>query len=577
MFRYLALLALLVWLAPTTAAPPPPPEVRVAIDISGSMKHNDPRNLRRSALRLLVGLLPEGSRAGVWIFGGQARVLVADGPVDRRWKARARRAAARIHSRGQFTDIESALKTVVTGWKGGRNPRPRHLIFLTDGIVDVSKDKSRSAASRRRILEALVPRLRDLGVKVHTVALSAQADHELMRALSDGTGGWYERAETAKALQKVFLRLSEKATNPETLPLDDNRFEVDDSIREVTLLVFRRQGAPATRLVPPDGRPFAADQAPDSVRWHQDDGYDLITLADPAPGVWAIQAEVDPDNRALILTDLHMQVEGLQDRVVLGQSLPLQVSFHNGDKRVEQRRFLAMVKVEAVQRGPGDYHSRPRILRDDGQGDDPMAYDGRLEFRFAPQGGSGRGQLLITADGETFKRRRRHLFELTMPAHAELVPGKAQTTLRVRPEPGILAEGSVNFHAEWLGADGKAHAIPLQAVSGGLRNAVLDPAAIPGKVRVRVRVQGRTSGGALVDTWLPELGFTGSAPAVPVNVAEKQPDASFPWPWIAAGNAVLLVLGAGLFWWLRRRARRDPIQLLDPDEDIADVPLEDSP
>ena len=34
------------------------PDVRVVIDVSGSMKQNDPNDLRIPALNLLIGLLP---------------------------------------------------------------------------------------------------------------------------------------------------------------------------------------------------------------------------------------------------------------------------------------------------------------------------------------------------------------------------------------------------------------------------------------------------------------------------------------------------------------------------------------
>ncbi len=43
-------------------------DVRVVIDVSGSMKQNDPQNLRAPGLRLLSGLLPPESAAGVWTF-----------------------------------------------------------------------------------------------------------------------------------------------------------------------------------------------------------------------------------------------------------------------------------------------------------------------------------------------------------------------------------------------------------------------------------------------------------------------------------------------------------------------------
>jgi hypothetical protein len=44
-------------------------DIRVIIDISGSMKKSDPLNLRVPAMKMLNGLIPEGSYAGVWNFG----------------------------------------------------------------------------------------------------------------------------------------------------------------------------------------------------------------------------------------------------------------------------------------------------------------------------------------------------------------------------------------------------------------------------------------------------------------------------------------------------------------------------
>ncbi|MEQ8661285.1 MAG: hypothetical protein RLW62_10740, partial [Gammaproteobacteria bacterium] len=52
-------------------------DVRILVDVSGSMKQNDPRNLRVPALRLVSELLPAGTTAGVWLFAEQASVLVA--------------------------------------------------------------------------------------------------------------------------------------------------------------------------------------------------------------------------------------------------------------------------------------------------------------------------------------------------------------------------------------------------------------------------------------------------------------------------------------------------------------------
>ena len=52
------------------------PDVRLVIDISGSMKKNDPENLRIPAVNMLTELVPEGSSAGVWTFGQWVNNLV---------------------------------------------------------------------------------------------------------------------------------------------------------------------------------------------------------------------------------------------------------------------------------------------------------------------------------------------------------------------------------------------------------------------------------------------------------------------------------------------------------------------
>ena len=104
------------------------------------MKHNDPHNLRAPALRLLTGLLPKGTRAGVWTYGQYVNMLVPLGEVDAGWKKQAEQAAAKINSFGLFTNIEDALQRATSDWREADEHSQRSLIMLTDGLVDVSKD-----------------------------------------------------------------------------------------------------------------------------------------------------------------------------------------------------------------------------------------------------------------------------------------------------------------------------------------------------------------------------------------------------------------------------------------------------
>src|SRR3569623_3569976 len=114
-----------------------------------------------------------------------------------------------------YTNIEGALRAASVVWLKPEAGAERDIIMLTDGVVDVSKDKSGNAAARERITNDLVPMLRDANVQIHSIALSAEADQALLRQLAAATGGTFEQVDNADTLQKVFLRMFERAAKPD--------------------------------------------------------------------------------------------------------------------------------------------------------------------------------------------------------------------------------------------------------------------------------------------------------------------------------------------------------------------------
>ena len=139
-------------------------DVRILIDVSGSMKANDPKNLRIPAVRLVAELMPFGAIAGIWTFSERVEQLIAAGTVDSQWKSAALEATKRIHSRGQFTDVEAVLAAATRDWDAADGADvQRHVILLTDGVVDVSKQVAESTASRRRILGPGLARIKSYG------------------------------------------------------------------------------------------------------------------------------------------------------------------------------------------------------------------------------------------------------------------------------------------------------------------------------------------------------------------------------------------------------------------------------
>ena len=127
-------------------------DFRIVIDVSGSMKQSDPQNLRVPALKLMNGLIPTGSRAGVWTFGRYVDMSVKWGAVNDAWRKQADLGADKIHSNALLTNIESALARASVGWNKPDTKTSRILLLLTDGKVDVSKDTAKNEHSRALVL-----------------------------------------------------------------------------------------------------------------------------------------------------------------------------------------------------------------------------------------------------------------------------------------------------------------------------------------------------------------------------------------------------------------------------------------
>ena len=329
-------------MAPLRAATPDYADVRVLIDISGSMRQNDPQNLRRPALRMLAGLLQPGTRAGVWTFARWTNNLVPVAEVDAAWKTRTRALSAQIGSPGQFTNIEAVLEKASADWQGEPATHSRHLVLLTDGMVDVSKQAADNRDSRTRVIDELLPRLKGAGIKVHTIALSERADHDLMQRLAGETGGWYQQIAQADELQRVFLRMFETVGEPDTVPLQDNRFVVDGSVTEATVLVFGKPDSPPVLLRSPSGAEYSDSDLPAGIAWSHDQGYDMITIAAPEKGEWSLQGDLDPDNRVMIVTDLKLRVSDVPSHIAVGEQIDIEAHLSNHDEPVTRPAFRSI-------------------------------------------------------------------------------------------------------------------------------------------------------------------------------------------------------------------------------------------
>ena len=394
------LLALpLIWFAlPALADTNPNADVRIIIDVSGSMKQNDPQNLRSPGLRLLGGLMPGDAESGVWTFARYVNMLVPLQKADDTWRERVQQKSSEIHSHGLFTDIEQALQKATANVKVSDPAKQRSIILLSDGLVDLHQGKASSDQSRQNIINKLLPQIKQKGFRIHTIALSEDADHELLKQLSMATDGWYHQVDNADELERVFLHLFEQATQRDSVPLVDNRFTIDTSVNEMTILVFRENETDVTQLVQPDQKNQSYETHEPSVSWMQEKHFDLITIDKPMSGEWFIDGNIDPDNRVMVLTDLRMETIDLPNNILAGEQFDIVAKLTDHGKQIDRQDFLQLVTAElSTQPLQGEPINNKMTLNNQ------TAFMANLGKLFD----SGQNDIVITAKSDTFERQRR--------------------------------------------------------------------------------------------------------------------------------------------------------------------------
>lgn len=434
------------------------PELHVLIDVSGSMRQTDPTNLRRPALRLLGDLLPPTARIGIWFFGNRITPILPTQPASDRTKALVRSSAGKIRSNEPFTDIPAALEAASTGWGDDTD---RNMLLLSDGMVDISKDKAANAQAQKRLLTEIVPRLQAEHIRVHTVALSKDADSKLLHEIADRTGGIFVAADSAEALQRAFLKIFEAAAPRDGLPLVDNKFVVDKSVKELTILAFRDKADTPNSLKTPDGKLITeqSSRALPNWRWDAIGGRDLITIEQPTPGEWQIIGAKDPDNRALIITDLKLNVTSIPTRIYPGEVFNGSLELTNHGELVTQPALTQTIKAVIQERRDTEV-IQSITLSDSGADPDIIGGDGKFDYQLNLIDPAGVYSLVAIAESPTFQRSWRQNFAM---APSPPVTIQSITTTPPAPSP----------------PDSHADTGTIAAAHGGTQGAAVKPKAPP--------------------------------------------------------------------------------------------------
>jgi Mg-chelatase subunit ChlD len=219
----------------------------LVIDHSGSMKDNDPENLRLAAAKLFVDLADPGDRIGVIVMSGsrETRRLTPQ-MVD----------AANFHSlkrlidglrnerMGQYTHMGSALNLAydLLATTEGRANQRQFVVLLTDGLPTGEGQAELVAEAARRFNERRYS-------NIFSIALGEAADPAyLQQAVAAPTGGEVLVAQHASDLLDTYLEVYARAgddryvdrvsVQPNTLTPFMN-VQADQQVTQISIVLLR--------------------------------------------------------------------------------------------------------------------------------------------------------------------------------------------------------------------------------------------------------------------------------------------------------------------------------------------------
>jgi Mg-chelatase subunit ChlD len=392
--------------AGSKAVEKPPLDSVLMLDSSGSMKFTDPKQLRKPAAKLFIKLLGKQDRTSVVSFSSQAWPITFLSQLENPQQVeQALNATDKVSHKGVYTNIHAALSKGLELLKNSQQlQREPIMVLMSDGKIDVGND-AESAALRQQIINELLPQLVEHNIKVYSIAFTESSDQQLMQHIADTTNGRYALAASDDVLHKVFSKIFEQAKEPNMLPLHENRFVVDESISEVTIIANKKSETSAIQLKAPDGKLYSASQPSANINWFVSSSFDMITLQKPQVGEWAILFS-DDDNRAYIVADIKLRTQFELDRQSPQPELVLRAWFEQDQKTQANQALLQNMSVSLeIEHPDGHIETLPVNQLNDA---------GEFVLRFKPRMNGFYGATMI-ATSKTFQRQQTFSFRNTLP------------------------------------------------------------------------------------------------------------------------------------------------------------------
>jgi Mg-chelatase subunit ChlD len=533
-----------------------PVRVVLALDTSGSMKKHDPLRLLPKAATVMVNLLEGKDELGLMRFDESPHLLLKPGPLASNHRRQCLKELKRLAPRGLYTDIPALLDAALKSFPEAASSS-RALILITDGQVDLDPREGSAESSLKRLHQEIIPSYQQAGIPIFTVAFTPDSDQKLLGELAAGTRGSFFLVDEAAALHRALVRIYEELKNPQLAPLVDNRFVIDQEVKEAVLIASRASPSRPVAVTDPVGRTVTPEQVPPQIRWLESPAFDMVTLRQPPAGVWEVGGLKQGEGTVTLLTDLQLLCPHIPPEIGSDEELIVGAAISDHGRPVTHAEFLkeAVFSAELTPENGApivaELTSPPAEQRQ-------CWPPGTRTASFPPLNKPGTASLAVRVQGRTFQRERHFFLKVATPWFREK---PARDTKCAGP-------GLINFLPGERGLPGDLHGwVSVQPASGGVAATLICPNAgnfalsMPGNyfrpAGIAARLAGVTPAGRPVAIRPAPVRSEAATPDAVAALSQSRVSARLqeklrsirarlrPWAW-AFKAATLILLAAGL-------------------------------
>ena len=254
------------------------------IDSSGSMRTNDPQDLRLAGARAFVNASLGSDSAGVVDFDGAARTVVDALPIEA-GRDQIFAGLGTIDSNGG-TNIGAALNEGCSLLANAPASSAKSAILFTDGEGTHTAEEDCYAAE---------------GWTVHTIGLGAGTNEARLQRIADRTGGTYLALSSSLDIVCEFQQLravaaglpSEDCSQRETILPDQTLSEVRQVAENLARITFTTTWPGSdieTTLISPSGRVVDRNTTSPDVTVDVGPTFETLSIDNPESGEWTIEA-----------------------------------------------------------------------------------------------------------------------------------------------------------------------------------------------------------------------------------------------------------------------------------------------